>query len=738
MSTSHFPSDAGRALAGFGTRALPLLVLLAPAASGQPAPPPSLPPGPHVDTLFGAAVADPYRRLEDPDDPEVQAWFRAQDRAARAALGALPGRDALLARLRAIDAASPDDVSLPREAGGRSFYTRERAGEPTPRLYVRDGWTGEERLLVDPAAFAGAGEAGATTLSDFEPTPDGRLVAFGIAAGGSENAVLYVVDAETGQDLGLALARNGGGHFTWLPDGRSLLYLQLQELPPDAPPTDRFRNIQIRLHRMEGGAAAEDPVVFSAERVGLDPALVPWMLVDAAQGLVIGALDSGAEDYDAYFVASAASVAAGTPDWRPLLSLDDEVQWVAVHGGDLYTLTWKDTPNGRIVRTPLDAPDLASAEVVVPEGAGPIQSMAAALDGLYVRVFEEGRTRLVRVPWGGAPEAIPLPLEASVSELSADPLQPGVRFWLNSWTQTGQAFEYTPSAGRVEPLPLRPVGPYDRFDGAVAETVLVPGHDGVQVPLTIVRPDGLTRDGSHPVLMFGYGAYGSTDEPSFTAFEQPWHDVGGVIAQCHVRGGGYYGEAWHRAGQKATKPNTWKDAIACAEYLVREGYTRPERLAIWGWSAGGILVGRALTERPDLFGAAVGLVGMADLLRYETTANGALNVPEYGSVQTEEGFRGLLEMSPYHHVRPSTPYPAVLLTTGMNDPRVDPWQAGKMAAALQAATTGGAPVWLRVDYEGGHGSATQATFETFLADAFAFLMAQAGLPAYQPPAGPDR
>jgi prolyl oligopeptidase len=241
-------------------------------------------------------------------------------------------------------------------------------------------------------------------------------------------------------------------------------------------------------------------------------------------------------------------------------------------------------------------------------------------------------------------------------------------------------------------------------------------------------------NGSNPTLLRGYGAYGITLTPAYNPILLAWFDQGGVYAVCHVRGGGAYGEAWHLAGKKATKPNTWRDFIACAQYLVKHKYTSPAHLAGMGTSAGGILIGRSITTRPDLFGAAIDWVGMSDTLRSETTANGLPNVPEFGSVKTKAGFDALYAMSPYDHVKKGTAYPAVMLMTGANDPRVNPWQMDKMAARLEAATSSGKPVLLRVDYAGGHNviGATRAQEEDTFADIFSFLLWQLDVPGFQP------
>ncbi len=693
---------------------------------------PATPIGPVVDTLHGTPVHDPYRWIEDRDSEEVRAWFRAQAGYARTQLDALPGRDALLARIRDIGGAAPPDVSLPQEAGGRWFYTIRRPGEPVARGYVRDGLTGKARLLVDPATVGSSGSAGANALSTFRPAPDGRLILYGVTSGGSEAAVLRVREVATGRDIGAPVERHRFDANAWLPDGRAFLYLQLRDLPVGAPPTALFRHIRVLRRRLGGGGAA-DSVIFSAASVGLDSTLFPAVAVDARSGLVFATLRSGVERHTAFFVAPVADVARGVPAWRPLFGRADSVVAVAADGADLYVLTRKGAPLGRVVRTRLAAPDLGAAPVVLPEGAGSLQGMDAARDGVYVRALAEGSVGLHRIPWGGRAAPVALPPGTSVGGVRVNPLRPGVLLTLDSWTSVGMAYRYDPSRDALERLPLRPPGPYDRLAGYVAETVLVPSHDGLRVPLTITRPERMARNGTLRVLLAGYGAYGRPDPPSYLPELRPWYDAGGAAAVCHVRGGGYFGASWHAAGQQATKPNSWRDFIACAEYLVREGYTRPERLAVTGASAGGIVVGRAVTERPDLFAAAIISVGVLDAVRFETTQGGPANVREFGSVVTEPGFRALLAMSPVHHVRPGTLYPAVLLTAGLNDPRVPPWQPGKMAAALQAANTSGRPVLLRLDEAEGHGAgSTDDQFRRFLADFLAFAIAATGTPA-QPP-----
>ena len=304
----------------------------------------------------------------------------------------------------------------------------------------------------------------------------------------------------------------------------------------------------------------------------------------------------------------------------------------------------------------------------------------------------------------------------------------GVMVRTASWTRAGATYAYDPATNRFTDMQLMPVGKFDNVSGYESIEVEIPSHDGVLVPLSVVYKSGLKLDGTNPTYLTGYGAYGLSRDVGFSPTILAWLERGGVYAVSHVRGGGENGEAWHLAGQKLTKPNTWKDFIACGEYLISRGYTSRERLAGQGGSAGGILIGRAITERPDLFAAALLDVGSLDAVRAEFTTNGVPNIQEFGTVTREDEFRGLLEMSSYHHVKDGTKYPAVMLSHGINDPRVEPWMSAKMAARLQAATASTKPVLLRMDYHAGHGiGSTKLQQLQGLADKYAFLLWQMGM-----------
>jgi prolyl oligopeptidase len=364
-----------------------------------------------------------------------------------------------------------------------------------------------------------------------------------------------------------------------------------------------------------------------------------------------------------------------------------------------------------------------------------ITTIRAARDALYVARRDGVTHSLWRLPHSADAKAtrVALPFEGSLTITGASPRADGIVMSLAAWTRPAKPHVFDPASGVVTPLPFAAEGSLDAANVIQAREVRFKSHDGVEVPMSILARKDVKLDGSNPTIVFGYGAYGSTEDPAFNARVYAWVERGGVYALAHVRGGGAFGEEWHLAGRKATKPNTWKDGIAAAEWLIANNYTRKERLGIYGGSAGGIFVGRAITERPDLFAAAVPAVGVLDTPRAEMSANGVANIPEFGTVKDEREFRALLAMSTYHATRDGTPYPGVLLVHGVNDIRVDVWQSLKGGSRFASATTSGRPVLMRLEYDSGHGQgSTRAQLESRAADIWSFMLWQFGVPEFQP------
>jgi prolyl oligopeptidase len=697
--------------------------------------PPAAPIRDVVDTHFSAEVHDPYRYMEDSKNPEVMAWMKAQADYTRGVIDRIPQRTTLLSEVQKYGDAAAARTTGPQVNNDHIYYYKRLANENIPKLYVRKGIRGKERLLVDPEAIASP-EGKHYAIDWFSPSLDNKYVAYGLSLGGSEQSVLHVKDVATGQETGDLIDRTNFGSPGWTSDHR-LLYNRLQKMGPGAAPTEKYVNSRVYLHTL-GTDPEKDIAILGpgvTPSVTIDPAALSFAATVPGSRHAIGVIVNGVQREVAIYTATLASIGAGKPDWKKVVDPSDEVTDSSLIGDTLYVLTHKGASRFKVLKVDLNAPDLAKAQVVVPPSESVITGLGAAKDALYVRRMNGSTSDLLRVAHtaGAKPAVVKLPFDADIAGLATDVRVSGVIYEASAWTRFGGFYSYNPRTGKVTDTGLQPQGPYDNPADLVATEVKVKSHDGTLVPLSIVHKKGLKLDGTNPTIVYGYGAYGISTTPYFRPTWLPWFQRGGIIAYPHVRGGGEYGEDWYKAGYKATKPNTWKDAIACAEWLVAQKYASTPRLAIMGGSAGGIFVGRSITERPDLFSAAIDAVPVSDMLRMEFSENGVPNIPEFGSVKTEDGFKALYAMSSYHWVKDGTAYPAVLVTTGVNDPRVDAWQAGKMAARLQAATSSGKPALLRIDYDAGHGlGSTKKQGYEERADEIAFLLWQFGVQGFQP------
>jgi prolyl oligopeptidase len=525
----------------------------------------------------------------------------------------------------------------------------------------------------------------------------------------------------------------------WLPDGKSFVYSRRRQTPADAPAAEGYKFTQAFQHRL-GADPTDDRLVFANGAAG-SPAMAemdfPAVILPLNSRWAIGQVKHGDETDLTLYATSQESL--GSPDvrWTKVCDRTDLTTEYAVHGDAIFLRTAHEAPGFKIVRTSLAAPDYRTAAVVVPTSREQVvDSLAVAQDALYVGVLIGVPNRILRVPYDvdAKPEMLDLPPEEPAAQVvTARADLPGVYVATRSWTRAGKIYDYQPESQKLTDTELLPLGKFDVPEWLTSTEVMATSHDDVQVPLSIIHRRDIRLNGSNPTLLSGYGAYGFPISMHFRPVNLAWLEQGGVLAFAHVRGGGAFGKQWHHAGRKLTKPNTWKDFIACAEYLIRTGYTSSAKLAGQGGSAGGILIGRSITDRPDLFAAAYIAVGCTDMLRFETTTNGPPNVPEFGTTSKKDEFGGLLEMSTLHHIHDGTEYPAVLLTHGINDPRVEPWMSAKTTARLQAASVSGKPVLFRVDYHAGHGiGSTRSQRHAEQADTWAFMLWQFGASAFQP------
>ncbi len=697
--------------------------------------PPMAPVYPVTTNYFGTEVVDPYRYMETLDDPIVQNWMKAQADFTRGQLDALPGRAGLLKRIRELDNASRLIYYLTKR-GDRVFYMLDEPGSPIGKLVYRDGLKGKEHVLVDPAKLARRGTHYA--LDFYFPSWDGRRVAYGLSAGGSEESVLHVIEVDGGKVDAESIPRTNDSIVSWRPDNRSFFYTRYAPVLPTTPPAERLYNARTYLHRLGQSAdGAADPAVFGrgvSSDVEVPEGQMTYVLCSPDSGYAVAIANHNQDNNPStLYLAPLDAVAGPQTHWQRLAGVEEEINSIVPHGDQLYWLSSRGAPRFRLLTTSAQHPDVAHPTVLVPESEGVLTSFSMARDGLYVRRLDGTRSHLVQLSWDGKQsQVVDTPYEGLIGDAIADPQTSGILFKLQGWLQSPEVFQLEADFHQVRNSGLLAPSMLDTSAFVATET-MVTGHDGTRIPLSILHRKDLALDGSHPTILTGYGSYGVSLEPGFDPTALGWLERGGVLAIAHIRGGGELGEDWHQQGRLQLKLNTVLDFISCAQALIDRRYTSTRFLAGDGGSAGGITVGGAMVWQPDLFGVILDEVGMSDTLRSETEPNGPPNISEMGSVTTEAGFHALYLTSAYAHVRDGVAYPSVLFTTGANDPRVAPWQMAKIAARVQAATSSGRPVLLRVDYDAGHGiGSSRAQQQEYLADLWSFALWQMGDSGFQP------
>ena len=521
-----------------------------------------------TDTYFGMKIVDPYRWMEDAKSPETAAWMRGQADYTRAYLDRLPMRAQLLKRFEELSETGVR-VSGVQRAGNFYFYYRVAPGENDRRLYVREGFKGAERLLVDPEKLSSPGKR--YSIDSYNPSFDGKYVSYTVSIGGSENGEMRVIETATGRDLGERIDRCRLGAGAWLTHNRSFLYNRLQKLAESAPPTELYQKSRVYLHIL-GSNPDNDRAVFGYEvnpNIKMEPAPLPFAGVPLGSKYAFALVNSGVSPNSEYYFAPLDKLRETPIPWRRVAALEDEVAGFDLHGDDVYFTTYKNTPRFKVIRVNLAQPDLAKAGTVFPASEAVVTNIGAAKDALYVQTLDGGMGKLWRVDYkGGAPRPIKLPYDGAGFIGWTDSQTDGLLFGLISWTKSETFFAFDPRTQTATDTTLVPPILID-LSSIETASVKVKSHDGVMVPLVILYQRGLKRDGTNPTLLDGYGAYGITNtEPFFATGFLPWLERGGVIAMAGVRGGGEYGEEWHLAGKEKTKPNTWKDFIACAEYLI--------------------------------------------------------------------------------------------------------------------------------------------------------------------------
>jgi len=702
------------------------------AQSGQrvnPVAPGGTPPGLAAqaveETHFGTRVIDRFRFMEAMD-PTTIAWMKAQGGYTRSVFDSIVPRAEYLRTLSAFGA-SFGFVRSVQVTRNHTFYLQRKPGSEVYDLVVRERG-GRIHTLVDTKALISAAGGVPQAIDYFTASRDGKRVAVGVSAGGSEASALTVLDTATGATIAGPIDRAQWASPSWVDDGAALFLGRLQEPRPGAAPTDKYLNSSSWYWDLKrppvpvAGAATglgpiKDPVVFARTRV------VP----NASRAILFGF--NGVQNEIEAWIAPLGEARSQRAQWRQIAKRDDAVTEVVANAKTIYLLTHHDAPTFKVLVLPLEGAGIRAQTLVPAHPDRVIESIHAAADGLYVAGRRGLSGELLHVRPDGSVIQVKLPFRGIISSVASDATLPGAVVGLEGWVNPTTYFRYDSIKNTFTDLGLISGPTLDPKKYSVTE-LSATAADGTPVPLSVIASSGPLSP--RPTLLDAYGAYGISNLPTFAPRIPTFADKGGVYAECHVRGGGELGEAWRLGGKDANKPNTWRDFIACAEALIAKGYTTREMLTIQGTSAGGITVGRAATERPDLFAGAIARVGDVNALRSEVMPSGPANIPEFGTVNDEQGFKNLLTMDAYQHVREDVRYPAFLLTTGLNDPRVEPWEPAKMAARLLESADH-APVLLRVEDAAGHGMGTTKSIrDAEDADIAAFVFWRAGVPDWQP------
>jgi prolyl oligopeptidase len=672
-----------------------------------------------VEDRFGTQVADPYRWLEDEKSAETQAWVTAQDNHANAYLQASPGREALEKRfteLFYVDAVTP-----PYRRGDRVFYTRRTKDREKAVIHWKSVGDETEQVLLDPNVLS---PDGSIAIGGWFPTWDGRLVAYKLKANNADEADMLVRDVARGVDLPDRLVGAKYAGAAWTPDNSGFYYVHLPS-GPDIAVADRPGFAEVRWHQL-GTPQASDPLVFP--RIGDARTFIDTSLSRDGRFLFVTA-QYGWNANDVYFkdltkgqavVDTGHTVAGGNTEgdtkariraealargFTPLASGKDAVTFVSAHEGVFYVLTNDGAPNYRVFRVDPEKPEEAAWQVIVPEGDGPIEDLVKVGPGFIVHRLSRAQSRLeLWTTTGERKSDLPLPGIGSVTSIVGHPDDARIYFTFTSFVEPPSTFSTDLDTMKTD-VWFRLDVPVDTKQ-FVAEQVTYTSRDGTPVTMFLVHRKGLVRDGSHPTLLYGYGGFNVNMTPAFSGAVATWVEMGGVYAMPNLRGGGEYGESWHRAGMLDKKQNVFDDFHAAAEWLISNGYTRPERLAIRGGSNGGLLVGVAMTQRPDLYRAVICAVPLLDMVRYHLFGSGMTWIPEYGSADNASDFAFIHAYSPYHHVERGTTYPALLMLGADSDDRVDPMHARKFTALVQWANEGNAAARnaiFRLERNAGHG-----------------------------------
>ncbi len=668
----------------------------------------------HADDYFGSRVADPYRYLEDLESDAARQLVESQNALAQPYLEAIPGRQRIIERMTELWGFARTGVPVKR--GGRYFYEANDGEQEQDVLMVADSADAEPRVLIDPNTFR---QDATIALADWEPSPDGKLLAYGVSDGGTDWKSWKVREVDSGNDSGDDVRHMKFSSVAWTPDAAGFYYSRYPL--GEGGEADGSQRVAVYHHRL-GTPQSEDSRVFATDD---DSGHDPYPRVTDDGRFLIFDVFEGYSTNGVYYLdlsLADATVVRLLDEWDALYT------FLGNRGGELFFTTTREAPNGRVIAIDVARPKPEDWREVVPEGEHALDGASLVGGRVIVHDLVDARSRVRLVELDGTPAGeVELPGIGTAGGFDGKLDDPETFFDFETFTAPPAIYRLDVSS--AETTVFRQ--PETSFDAGayVTEQIFYSSLDGTRVPMFLVHRPGLEKHGDHPTMLFGYGGFNSSLTPEFKVRWAMWLEMGGLLAMANLRGGGEYGEPWHLAGTKTLKQNVFDDFIAAAKWLIAEDYTQTSKLAIHGRSNGGLLVGAVMTQRPELFGVALPAVGVLDMLRYHTaSANAYQWGSDLGWSENEDEFRAQHAYSPVHNVREGTCYPPTLVTTADRDDRVVPWHSYKFTAALQHAQGCAAPILLRVETRAGHGASkpTWMRIEDY-ADQWAFAAEHLGM-----------
>jgi len=694
--------------------------------------PPSIAGHTVIDTIWGKTISDPYRNLENLKDSTVANYLKSQNEYTDEVLTKHPKFNEFLGLIEKKKDENDWSISKIRVTdSGKYFYVKKHDKEDFSKLYFRNEIDGQEILLFDPVESSEKNK----TINYIQPSWDESKIVIGLTEDDKEFCDLKILDVKSKillPNFAKNALPNSFGGIEWLPDNSGFIYTYTPVI--DSKEKGYLFNSRAVVFNLKKGESID---LFSKEgnpEIGFNKEDFPLIYYTSTANKYMLGQNAGVDMYRDTYYAKIEAIDNKKINWKPLYKKSEQIKQFSLQDDVLYYRTSKDAPNFKLCKTSLSNPDFKNPEVIVEEYSDVvITDFTVTKKGLFYTTSKNGVEANLYWVKNGKSERVILPFPSGYLNVFSKGIHEN-SLWIKAegWLNDLARYKFNFDTEEFEEESISNPKNSNILEDIVVEEIEIPSHDGVMVPLSLVYKKGLELNGKNSLLIVGYGGYGYSYTPYLNSYLENWVNQGGIYAMAHVRGGGEKGDAWHKAGKKLTKPNTWKDFIACTEFLIEKKYTNAKQIVGTGTSAGGITIGRAITEKPELFAAAIIRVGMLNPLRLHESPNGLNNAKEFGSIKDSLEFIGLKEMDAYYHIKDNVDYPAVLLTTGFNDARVAPWESAKFATRMQEATASDKPILLAVNFEGGHGfEANQKLKNEELAKVMIFSLWQTGHPDYQ-------